>query len=79
MTHRHVFFADERGPVETAEWSCGCGLVAGLVAGDLDGGLLVLASPAPDDFAAVAADEEELVVTVARAATPAGTEDRRSA
>jgi hypothetical protein len=69
MTHRHVFFADERGPVETSEWTCGCGLVAGLADGDLDGGLLVMTSPAPDEFAVVAGDEEDLLVAAGRASS----------
>lgn len=78
MTHRHVFFADEPVAAVTAEWTCACGIVAGFPEGDLDGGLVVLATPAPDEFAAVARDVDAALVDAALAdAAPVGSAQRR--
>lgn len=66
-THRHVFFADEPVAEADAVWTCSCGTTATradavLGAGDgLDGGLLVLSVPAPDELAAVATDDAALL------------------
>lgn len=79
MTHRHVFFADDPGPAATAEWTCACGLVAAWSGGDLDGGLVVLSWPAPDEFAAVATHEDELLTAVAGVAVESAVGGRRSA